>query len=401
MLKKLRLKFICITMVIVTIMLCVIFGLILRSTHQNLFMDIPGGFTQSDSIPGKPPQKPHDTSRTQQFTLSHNPDGTLSASGSHFSSRFTQEELRDIWNLATKSGDRSGILKDYGLRYNLPRDKKPNTVEFIDISSQLAAMDVLRRNCSFIGIGVWLAMLLCSVWLANWAIRPVEQAWNQQRQFVADASHELKTPLTVIMTNADLLTGNDFSDTEKEEFSRSIRTAGQQMRHLVVDMLELARADNGSIRTHFTPVDMSAVVTDSMLPFEGLFFEKDLTISSRIQPGLTVQGSEDHLKQVVNILLDNAQKYSRSPGEIQLTLDSRGKSMVLRLETPGTPLSKEDQSNVFRRFYRVDKARSDSGSYGLGLSIAQQIITEHKGKIWADSTRNSNIFYIQLPLTQK
>ena len=75
--------------------------------------------------------------------------------------------------------------------------------------------------------------------------------------------------------------------------------------------------------------------------------------------------------------------------------------MVLRLETPGTPLSKEDQSNVFRRFYRVDKARSDSGSYGLGLSIAQQIITEHKGKIWADSTRNSNIFYIQLPLTQK
>ena len=397
MLKQLRLKFICITMVIVTLLLCVIFGLILHFTHSNLVQTSIRIMGMDGRGPGGPPDKAIGIPNHLQFTISQDPDGTLRVRGSEFARQFTDEDIQYFWSTAHKSKNRQGILKEYALRFSPSREAKENSITFVDISGELAAMDALWRSNLIVSVTIWLFMLVGSIFLANWAVRPVERAWQQQRQFVADASHELKTPLTVITTNAELLDNPAYSDESKMQSIGSILTMCRQMRCLLEGLLELARADNGAMQTHFEKFDFSTEVSDSVLPFEALFFEKELVLETNVEPGIFVYGNVEYLRQVLDILLDNAQKYAEAPGEITLTLESRGKNALLRLETPGTPLTKEQRKNIFQRFYRVDTARSHSGSYGLGLSIALQIIHGHKGKIWADTGDRSNIFCVQLP----
>ena len=156
--------------------------------------------------------------------------------------------------------------------------------------------------------------------LSKWAVRPVERAWQQQRQFVAAASHELKTPLTVIMTNAELLQ----DEARRSTFSSSILTMSRQMRALIEQMLELARTDSAESHLVLRPVDLSGLTARSLLPFEPLFFEQGLTLTSQVDEGITVSGDEEALRRVLEILLDNAQKYSSPGGETQVTLHRRG-----------------------------------------------------------------------------
>ena len=142
----------------------------------------------------------------------------------------------------------------------------------------------------------------------------------------------------------------------------------------------------------------SRLVAQAALPFEALFFEKGLTLSCQVEEGIAVQGSPGHLTQVVEILLDNAQKYSNPSGKVavRLTRQHRG-HCLLTVSNPGPALSPQQLRDIFKRFYRVDQARSRNGSFGLGLSIAQAIVTEHKGRIWAESSGGVNIFSVQLP----
>ena len=226
----------------------------------------------------------------------------------------------------------------------------------------------------------------------------MDRAWKQQRQFVADASHELKTPLTVIMTNAELLQSPSYEPEAKAQFSQSILTMARQMRGLVERLLELARVDDGRSNMAFTRCDLTALVTQSVLPFEALFFEKGLTLTCQAEEGVAVQGSPAHLAQVVEILLDNAQKYSDRSGEVAVRLSRQHRGhCLLTISNPGTALSPQQLQDIFKRFYRADQARSRDGSFGLGLSIAQAIITEHRGRIWAESAGGLNTFFVQLP----
>ena len=144
-------------------------------------------------------------------------------------------------------------------------------------------------------------------------------------------------------------------------------------------------------------MDLSALTEDALLPFEPVFFEKGLTLSSDIEPGIVCRGSEPHLRRVAEILLDNAQKYS-APGTVVLSLEKQGKNhALLRLVSPGEPLSAQECRDIFKRFYRVDKSRSDPGSYGLGLAIAESVVRDHGGKIWCEGANNANTFFVQLP----
>ena len=136
---------------------------------------------------------------------------------------------------------------------------------------------------------------------------------------------------------------------------------------------------------------------DAVLPFEALFFEKGLTLECAVEPGITVRGSAQHLRQSVEILLDNAVKYS-APGTVRVELKKTGHDKcMLSVETPGDPLSPEECKNVFERFYRADRARAMDHSYGLGLSIAESIVSEHGGKIRCEGKKSGNVFTITLP----
>jgi signal transduction histidine kinase len=236
-----------------------------------------------------------------------------------------------------------------------------------------------------------------SLLLSYWAMKPVERAWKQQRQFVADASHELKTPLTVVMANAQMLSQPEFSEEQKRQFTASIQTMSQQMRGLVEDMLELARADSGESREDFKELDFSRLVSDCVLLFEPVMFEKELAFDYQIEDGIMLKGREQQLRQLTDILLDNAAKYSLAGGSVSLKLKHLGgRHCQLTVSNPAPEMSREECRDVFKRFYRTDKARSRDGSYGLGLSIAESIVKAHGGKISCEYNQGVICFILQL-----
>ena len=384
MLRKLRLKFVIINMAIVTAMLCVIFGLIYHSTRVDLeqenlnMMRAIASFPALDR-PGRPDQPPEEV-RLPYFTLQIEADGTVSAFGGGYYDLSDGKFLQDLADKVMAAGGDTGVLEEYNLRFcRLPTPMGERLV-FSDISSERATLDSLVRTCLLIGVLSFLAFLGLSLLLARWAVRPVERAWQQQRQFVADASHELKTPLAVITTNAELLQG-----TQESGPASHILSTARQMRQLVESLLELARADGGA--------------SETLLPFEPVFFERGLTLTPRVQPGLAVWGRADQLRQAVDILLDNAQKYAVSPSAVYLHLDRVNHNRcLLMVETRADPLSPQELEDIFKRFYRTDRARSRDGSFGLGLPIAKQIVSAHRGRIWAESREGRVRFYIELPL---
>ena len=226
----------------------------------------------------------------------------------------------------------------------------------------------------------------------------VEKTWNEQKQFIADASHELKTPLTVIITNAEMLGDDVYSETQKKEFDKNILSMSKRMRGLVENLLDLARMDGGISKSEFVSVDMSKLVSDCILPFEPLFYERNVELETVISNGISVNGDTVQLKQVADILLDNALKYSFADSRVSVKLAGNGDCCLLSVSGKGETLSKTDCKNIFKRFYRIDKSRNGGESYGLGLSIADSIVQKHKGKIWAECKNNINTFFVSLPL---
>ena len=253
----------------------------------------------------------------------------------------------------------------------------------------------LIRNSVIIGLIGYAVFFLISLLLAKWVTKPVEKTWNEQKQFIADASHELKTPLTVIMTNAEMMSDKSYSESDRDGFTKNILSTSKRMRGLVESLLELARLDNNRAQIRLAEVDLSKLINDSILPFEPLFYENDMELEADIDKDIIVQGDKDKLRQVMNILLDNALKYSDSADKVILKLKCDGSECILSVSGHGTPLTKEECENIFKRFYRVDQARNDGQSYGLGLSIADSIIKEHNGKIWAES--ETDIIYFMFP----
>lgn len=396
MIRKLRLKFIAVTTALLTVMLCVIFGLIIHFTAQSLETESIQTLRTAASAPMRL-GRPDETDRLSGFTVRITPMGTIVENSGSFDLS-DEELLNKLIETAANSEEQIGELSEYSLRFCRDSGVGGITIVFADITAEKAAIRNLTLNCIGIGLAALLALWGISVLLARWMIRPVEAAWQEQRQFVADASHELKTPLTVILTNAELLESEQDPDA-RQKFTRSILTMSLQMRSLVESLLELARVDNGAARAAFAPTDLSDLTEEALLPFEALYFEHGLLLHADIQEGLTISGSPDHLRQVLGILLDNARKYSSETGTVWVRLIRQGNHALLSVANPGEALSKEECQNIFRRFYRADKVRT-SGGYGLGLPIARRIAEEHGGKLWAESQNGFNIFTLQLPLKQ-
>lgn len=381
-------------MAIVTALLCVIFGLTIHFTGENLeaesirFLQAAAEDPVQSGRPGQVRQ-PCFIIRVTRWGQSIQSTGGFDLSD--------EQMLTDIVSRAASAPEPVGVLEDYSLRYC--RSERPGelTLVFTDISAEQTTMRNLTLNCICIGLAAVAAFWVVSILLARWAVRPVERAWQEQRQFVADASHELKTPLTVIMTNADLLRDDGLTREQQSQYAHSILTMSRRMRALVEGLLELARVDNGAARAAFEEIDLSALVGEELLPFEPVCFEHGLELESGLDEGIRVSGSPRHLRQVIGILLDNAIKYSPPGGTIRVRLTRQGSYALLTAANPGEPLSRTECQNIFRRFYRADKART-SGGYGLGLPIARGIVADHGGKIWAESREGLVILRVQLPL---
>ena len=399
MIRKLRIKFICVIMVIVMVLLGSILGVVIHFTGQNMQMQ---SISMMRTIAAAPfqqgiPGKPHDDQvRLPFFTVQISSRGELIAASGGYFDLTDREYLQEIVNSALRSDREIGELDEHDLRFLKSASPRGFTIVFSDTTTESSTLKHLFYSCLGIFFVAMVVFFCISILLSHWVIKPVATAWDQQRQFVADASHELKTPLSVIMANAELMQNEETGEEERTAYSRNILNMTYQMRALVENMLEMARVDSGTVKMVFSEVDFSQLVTDAALSFQLLYEEKGMGLRCAVPEGIALRGSEQHLYQVMDVLLDNALKYSTPGGMVSVDVVTTGRSCVLSVASPGEVISKEDLKKIFKRFYRADKARSMNGSYGLGLSIAESIVEAHKGKIWAESRDGNNIFYVQL-----
>lgn len=399
MLKKLRFKIVAVTMAIVLAMLIIIFGLIYYFTQSNLqdradaAMDTVSAAAQQYNYPAAPrPQVD-----LPYFVLQINIWGDVIASGNTYYDLEDQQLVQELIQNVYRTNQRDGYLPDWNLQFRLHNGHTTQTICFVDLSVQRSTLSALVRNCLLTGALSLLVFFALAVLLARWAVRPVDRAWQQQKQFVSDASHELKTPLTVILSNAELIGEEEGLSEDGRQFAKNILFMSKKMRNLTEGLLELSRADNGQVKQHFAPLDFSRLVAEAVLPFEPAFYEQGMALQWHIEEGIRCNGNEQYLRQVVDILLDNARKYS-APGTVYLELKRQNRQCLLSLFNPGDPIVQEELERIFDRFYRSDRARSQSGSFGLGLSIAKSVVTEHEGRIWAQSNQNGNLFCVSIPV---
>lgn len=409
MLKKLKLKFIIVIMTIVTIIFGTVFVCIMRLTQRNFERESIQMMQNMSFEREKPPPNalPDHKNRDKNmvlplFTLMINKDHEISAFGSTIYDLSDTDFLEELADLIVAEDSQTGVIKKYSLRFYKKQTPKSFQIIFSDMSAEKAVTKEYAKNTLIIGLMAYIAFFVISILLAEWVTKPVEKTWNEQKQFIADASHELKTPLTVIMTNAEMLCDCDdiYSESQKSVFQQNILSMSKRMRGLVESLLALARMDGEISKNTFETVDFSKLVSDSILPFEPLFFERAISLESDISDDISVSGDADQLKQTVDILLDNAFKYSFDNSTVIIKLVKNSDNSLMTVSTEGTPLSKDECKSIFKRFYRVDPSRNGGESFGLGLSIADAIVQKHKGKIWAENKNSVNIFYVSIPLSR-
>ncbi|MBR1824208.1 MAG: HAMP domain-containing histidine kinase [Ruminococcus sp.] len=266
---------------------------------------------------------------------------------------------------------------------------------FTDKSSELDVLSNLKRITILIGLVSVVILSAASYFLSKKSIAPIRTAFEKQKQFVSDASHELKTPLTVIATNADVLEG----EIGENRWLGYIKTQTERMSVLVNDLLNLTRLENNTkafIRTDF---DMSKAVENTALPFECQAFEQNKKFIIDVDNNITVNGSEQHIKQMAAIFIDNALKYSNDGGTVKVMLKKQGDKKIFSVYNTGQGIKEADKEKIFERFYRSDESRNRStGGYGLGLAIAKSIIDKHKFKVNVLNQEGKSIcFVVMMP----
>ena len=293
---------------------------------------------------------------------------------------------------AAAQKEEKGSFKSDGVYWQYDTRSLKDGARLIALADVTAEYNMLARFIiSFIICAALLLVLIFffSLYFANRAMRPVIEAWEKQKQFVSDASHELKTPLAAINTNVDAVLANPESSVlSQEKWLNYIKSESQRLALLTGNRLD----NQAEFKTE--SVNLSEITEQAVLNLEAAAFERQVRFDYSIEKDVTVTGAKDQLQRLAVILLDNAVKYSPDRGTVNVSLKKKDKHAELSVHNTGEPIPPDEQEKIFDRFYRVDKARS-AGSYGLGLSMARDIVRLHGGKIWVESSKeNGTSFFV-------
>lgn len=449
MLKKLRLKFVAIIMVLVGAVIITMTAINIETAHSGYLeltetslertLNGPDGdkgsylnkpdnkATTSDDEAAKPETTRADPDKGDEGGLDNLPaeETELLSSVGHLtiawvdisSSGTILDSNQDMVSIdsdmlqaaitdAINSNSDSGTMSDYHLIWQKKANTSGYRIAIADTTSTDAAL--FKQTLTSIAACAIALLILFAVanLLANWMLAPVEKAWEQQHQFVADASHELKTPLSVILANTQILTNDaELMTQDDARWVASTADEAKRMRGLVEELLELARTEEATETSRRNiEVDLSDVVEGEAMQFDAVAFDKGCVIDTVVTPGLHVMGDPDQLERLVKTLVDNACKYAAKNSTIEVSLTKQNsKEALLCVTNQGTPIDAEDLSHIFDRFYRSDKARArETGGFGLGLAIARGICESHGGKIQCTSSEaKGTCFSVKLPLAQK
>ena len=291
-----------------------------------------------------------------------------------------------------------GFSDENKLYFNIQNFGGRTVVSFASQNYVYTSMTSLLVNLGLSCLAALVAFFVISYFLAKWALRPVETAWAQQSQFIADASHELKTPLTVILANMSILKKEVGKNAECKKWISNTESEAEDMQALVEDMLELAKAESAQSQAVFSEVDFSKIVESCALHFESVAFENGGEIIENVEPKAKVLGDEAQLKRLVSTLIENACKYSNNEKPIEITLKNSVETCELAVANSSEDISEDELSHMFDRFYKADKARTgQTRSYGLGLAIAREIVNSHKGEITVNNASGLTTFTVTFP----
>lgn len=328
-------------------------------------------------------------------------DGSVTVANDVTTAVISEETLATALAEIDTTTDCSGTLNDVGLHYVCMSVNSMRYVAFADTAST-SNWQSLAVNLAITGVVVLIIFFIISLFFSKWALKPVREAWDAQRQFVADASHELKTPLTVILANTSILLKHpERTIASQSQWVESTQVEANNMQGLVSEMLELAEVEETTKKTaSFSSVDLSDLVDGEALQFESVAFERNCTLQSDIEEGVKVEGDPTRLQKVVSTLIENALKYVDDNGTVYVKLTHEGKHALFSVRNTGSYVEPKDQPHIFDRFYRTDKARtSGTGGYGLGLAIARETVQTHGGEITCTSSETEGTtFTVSLPL---
>lgn len=332
--------------------------------------------------PKDPEEKENDNNLTHRYQVStffaviFDRDGEVKEYLNQPTSDMTDDELQS-WAKTLLSGS-----KKYGVNgnivYYITMGTDYTMVTMMDNSVAGAAVDTLLKYMVIFGSIVLIILLIISTLLANWVVRPMEEGYEKQKIFVADAGHELKTPISTIDANLAILE-REFGD---NKWLGNIAYENSRMSVMVHQLLDLARIE--SVKAVPEEVDFGHIILSAALPFEAKAYENGCTLEYVIDDNLKLQGDKMQLEKLVSILIDNALEHCTG-SVVRIISQRTRKGVKFTVSNQGAVIPESDREKLFERFYREDKSRSgEKGYYGLGLAIARAIVESHKGRIWVE-----------------
>lgn len=307
----------------------------------------------------------------------------------------SSEVLNTIVKKILSKRKSSGTVYSYKLHYLL-REEGQKTLILGDYQRELSILNKQAFSTALLVLVLILLFLPLDYFFSTWAIRPSVQAMEKQKQFISDAGHELKTPLAVIAANLSLLEDQNLAP-ETGDFVQNIAVMSKKMQELVEKLLQLSRLEQQLFT--YGEMDYSRRVAEICLQMEALFFEEGMELEVDLEQNIILKHAiESQVEEVLRIFLDNGRKYADKPSTLYVKLYREKNMAVLSVDSAGRSLSKEEFEKIFARFTRLDEARSQSESFGLGLSIAKEIAANHKGKIYGYGKNGRNCFVLALPI---
>ena len=424
MIEKLRRRFILVSMLSVFCVLVIIMGAINISSYvsatdkadelANYIFENDGHFPVSSGSSFKPSYKPEGTGAQNPADFSGTPPEGLGArhgftSETPFETRFftvrlsaagavseinlgsifavTDSSAAELARLAASASKERGYAGGYRYLVRETPDGGKMAV-FVDNHRELSAFKSFLRSSLLVSAAGILAVFFLVLALSRRVIRPIAESYEKQKRFITDASHELKTPLTVIEASAEVIA----MEQGESDWIKTIRAQVKRLTELTNSLVALSRMDESDSRLIMTDFSLSDAVSEAAEPFLSLAASRGLTLELHIEKNLSYNGCEASLRQLVSVLLDNAVKYSSENGVISLSLKKQGGKAVLSCKNPAAPMKKGAHDELFRRFYRADDSRSsETGGFGIGLSLARATAEAHKGKISAHSEDGSSL----------
>ena len=407
MLRKLRAKFVAIAVAIVGLVLIFVLGSSLYTsyssqmamTDQALARAIERGFDNG-------PRMGRQANDTMMLVISVDVTSTgVMLRANDIPTLIDPGELEGIVSYALQSEETDGYDRDVSLAWRKAELESGNgwRVAVADTSLRDETLRQQAANSATIFLGAMVPVALLAFFLSSIALRPVANAWEQQRRFIADASHELKTPLSVILANTQILMEDKDVPVDSRRWIASTSDEATHMKELINELLELARTEKtatgaSSAELSIEDLDLSAICDAAALGFDALAYERGCTIEEQIAADVHVRGDKVLIERAVRSLIDNATKYADEGTAVKVALSEDGGHAVYAVSNRGGEIAPEDIPHIFDRFYRTDKARAreESGGFGLGLAIVKSIVDAHNGTIGCTSENGVTTFTITL-----